>query len=54
MHFKKPFIVNGYEINELFHEDYQIKKETRGVLDSDDDYKNDLPEAQELDSEEEG
>ena len=41
------------KINEFFHEDYQMKKETQGVIESDDDYKHDLPDAQELDSEQE-
>jgi hypothetical protein len=43
--FKKPLIINGYEINDLYHEDYLVKKERKGVVESDDDFMHDLPDA---------
>ena len=46
MRYKKPFIINGYDLNEMFQEEMELKREREGVLmlDDNDDFKLDLDE----------
>ena len=37
LRYKKPFIVNGYEVNQWFKEDYAQRRRERGLLNDDEE-----------------
>jgi hypothetical protein len=42
LRYKKPFIVNGYEMNDWFKEDTEIRRREQGMLDDAEDDMYDL------------